>query len=99
MPSGELHEISLAIGRLQQSIEDSRTDHQKLAQKVDQMDSKLDVIPKLVLRLNRVEPLAFDWQKTKNKALGAIALTSLGGIGIGTGVGPAIRHIFARMFQ
>lgn len=99
MPGGELNDISLAIGRLQEAIEASREDHKKLAARVETMNDKLDILPSLVTRVEKIEPLALDWQKTKNKALGAIAVTGLGGLGVGTGIGPFLRHLAARMFQ
>lgn len=81
--SGELHEISMAIGKLEEHAAEGMRQRGALWGKLDEISHKLDRVPMIESRLDAIEPEVAAWTDARRKAAGAlIVLTAMsGGIG------------------
>jgi hypothetical protein len=74
--TGELHEISLAIGRLEAGEAERIRQVSALFRKLDELKEDVAEIKPVVATVNALKPEVEDWTRTKNRAMGAIALLS-----------------------
>lgn len=72
--AGELQEISRAIGRLEAGEEERQRQISALFRKLDEMREQLAELKRLAKTVEVLEPQVQDWTRTKNRALGALAL-------------------------
>lgn len=71
--SGELHEMSAAIGRLQASIEEERGQRRDLWEKLDEINGKLTCLPPLVEKVRKIEPTVAGLARVRERQIGAAA--------------------------
>lgn len=101
----ELHDISVAIGRVQASLEDGQRSREMLRQDIRGVAGKVDAlahqltetaaqITTLAERLDRVEPLVEDWSRAKQRAMGFLAGVTL----LAGSAGAAATEIMKRVF-
>lgn len=74
--AGELHEISQAIGRLEANEEERTRQISALFRKIDDLGEKVAEIKPIVETVKEMKPSVEDWNRTKNRAMGAIAFLS-----------------------
>jgi hypothetical protein len=81
--SGELHEISAAIGGLQKGQLDAEIAHREIRDDVRAIREKLSCLPPLVQRVDKIEPKVDRLEKIRQRVIGAAAVASVfsGGIG------------------
>ena len=90
--NGELHEISVAIGRLEAQAQQQLRDHERTHATIESIAANLEQLTPLPARLAKVEAIAADYEAKKKLALG---LTLGGGIA-GGGLLKALLEIFGR---
>ena len=83
--AGELHEVSLAIGRLEAAVGGLREDHREVRAAVEQVDNRLASIEALKTTVGRIEPLVDKHEASAQQAAGRAGL-----IGAGAGGAAAI---------
>ena len=77
--SGQLDEISQAIGRLQSESEERRRAHEKSHALLEVISRRIEPLHTLPERVEKLEETAQDYRRTKNKAIGLVAGISAGG--------------------
>jgi uncharacterized protein YlxW (UPF0749 family) len=73
---GQLHEISQAIGRLEAGEDERKRQTSALFRKLDELRDDMAELKPLAETVKALKPEVDDWVRTKNRALGAIALLS-----------------------
>lgn len=84
--SGQLDEISQAIGHLQSESEERRRAHERSHALLENISRRIEPLHTLPERVEKLEEVAQDYKRTKNKALGVVAGMSLGGTAIGQAI-------------
>lgn len=74
--SGQLHEISQAIGRLEAAAEEHQRQNLTLFRKLDELHNQVADLAPVVETVKAIKPEVEDWTRTKNKALGVLAVLS-----------------------
>lgn len=74
--AGELHEISQAIGRLEANEEERLRQISALFRKLDEVRDQVADLKPIVEVVKEMKPSVEDWNRTKNRAMGAIAFLS-----------------------
>lgn len=92
-------EISRILGNLQKGQEESERSRDRLfnllTSQFDKIDVQLETLPMLKQTVEEIAPMARDWKATKNKAIGALAVTGIGGFLGGAGLMTALKSAFA----
>jgi hypothetical protein len=103
--SGELHDISVAIGRVQAALESGQRSQEYLRQEIHAAVGKIDAVTAqlvevtaqigtLAERLDRVEPLVEEWSETRQRAVGFLAGVTL----LAGSAGAAATEILKKVF-
>lgn len=80
--AGELHEVSLAIGRLEAAVGGLRDDHRDVRAAVEQVDQRLANIESIKKTVDRIEPLVDQHEAATQRAAGRAGLIGAGAGGI-----------------
>lgn len=72
--SGELNQISLAIGALQADAEEAIRQREAICDELKAINRKLETLPDLAHRVAAMEPEVKAWADARRKASGALLL-------------------------
>jgi len=84
--SGELHEISAAIGELRGEVRAANAQRAEINRKLDSVVQKLDGLSPMVARLDRIEPMVDEHERVNQRAVGFHAALGIGGGVAGSGL-------------
>ena len=84
--SGELHEISAAIGELRGEVRAANAQRAEINRKLDAVVRKLDGLSPMVARLDRIEPMVDEHERVNQRAVGFHAALGIGGGVAGSGL-------------
>lgn len=82
--TGELHELSAVIGRLQEATEGAQRDRKEILAKLDNLEAGLSIVPQLKVELDEFKPELERLKRERWIGLGLLGAFSLTGGGIGS---------------
>ena len=82
--TGELHELSAVIGRLQEATEAAQRDRGEILAKLDALQASVSIVPQLKSDLDAMKPEIEQMKRSRWVGLGIIGTLSLTGGGIGS---------------
>lgn len=90
MSTGDLHQISVAIGALQAKAEESGRDVEAIFQQIREINQKLAPLPALVADVAALKPKVEAHERLKNRGLGFLfgisGTSSIGAVGLWEGL-------------
>ncbi len=95
--SGELNQISQAIGALQADANAAQRHREAVWQELRTISEKLTVVPQLVADVTAMKPAVEDWKATKQRGLGYLACAGLAGSAITAALGYATGALLKKM--
>jgi hypothetical protein len=82
--SGELHELSAVIGRLQEATEAAQRDRLEILAKLDALQAAISIVPQMRVDLDAMKPEIEHMKRGRWVGLGILGTLSLTGGGIGS---------------
>jgi len=82
--TGELHELSAVIGRLQEATEAAQRDRTEILAKLDGLQASVSMVPQMKADLEAMKPEIERMKRSRWVGLGILSTLSLTGGGIGS---------------
>ncbi|MGD9744466.1 MAG: hypothetical protein AB7F08_10200 [Dongiaceae bacterium] len=82
--TGDIHELSAVIGRLQEATESAQRDRKEILTKLDSLEAGLSIVPQMKATLDELKPDVERLKRERWIGLGLLGAFSFTGGGIGS---------------